>query len=216
MKTLKFNNYKIIIIFIIIMMDINFITNSIIGLFLLYLIILANFAGSLLNCRIQELFTKVALAKHFVIFFTIYYFINITNTDTHNPVHTLYKTAFMHLIFIISKNIPILYSVIILLLMFIIKFLEDYKNFHYQKNNYKYKLINKIQIGLSIIIGIILIVGFIQYTKFEYKKHKKNWNWKKYIIGVNKNKSCDSLADKNTLGSKLSIPTISNMKKLYK
>jgi len=198
-------------------MDINFVTNSITGLFLLYLIILGNFSGELLNCRIQELFTEVALAKHVVIFFTIYYFINLTSPEEHNPIQNLYKSAFMHLIFIISRDLPILYTLIILVLMFVIKFLDDYKRFHYKKNHPKYNLINKITIGISIIILILLIYGFIQYTKFEYKSHKKNWSWRKYLIGLNRNKQCDSLTDNKILGRRnSSLPNISNLRNLYK
>ena len=118
-------------------MDINFVSNSIIGLFLLYLIILGNFTDSILSCKIQELFSKNVLAKHFVIFFTIYYFIKITSVINDNPVHNLYKSAIMHLFFLISRDIHILYTLTIFLLMFVIKFLDDYKNFHYQKNNPK-------------------------------------------------------------------------------
>lgn len=198
-------------------MNINLITNSITGLFLLYLIILGNFSGELLNCRVQELFTEIALAKHIVIFFTIYYFINLTSPESQNPIHNLYKSAFMHLIFIVSRDIPILHTLIILTIMFIIKFLDDYKRFHYQENNPKYQYINKIQLFLAIIIIFILIYGFIQYTKFEYKSHKNNWSWRKYLIGLNRNKPCDSLMDNKILGRTNSVlPNISNLKKLYK
>ena len=199
-------------------MDINFVTNSITGLFLLYLIILGNFSGELLNCRIQELFTEVAIAKHVIIFFTIYYFINLTSPEENNPIHNLYKSAFMHLIFIISRDLPILHTLIILFIMFVIKFLDDYKRFHYKnKNHPTYKLLSKIKIGLSIIIFIILITGFIQYTKFEFKSHKKNWSWRKYLIGLNRNKPCNSLTDNKILGRRnSSLPNISNLRNLYK
>ena len=46
--------------------DPKFTSESFIALFLLYLIILGNYAGDLLGCRVQEIFSEIALAKHMI------------------------------------------------------------------------------------------------------------------------------------------------------
>ena len=56
--------------------DPKFTSESFIALFLLYLIILGNYAGELLGCRVQEIFSELALAKHMIGIFTLYYFVN--------------------------------------------------------------------------------------------------------------------------------------------
>lgn len=180
--------------------SLNFTTESYIGLFLLYLIILGNYAGELLGCRVQEIFAEIAIAKHMVGFFTLYYFINL-NSKNSDPINTLSKTTIMYVLFIISRKIPIHYIIISLISMFIIKFLDDYKNFYYNKpkDEHKYKIINKIQISLCILIACLFIIGFIRYTLFEMKEYKKNWSWYQHIIGKDRDIGCKSLHDRDTL-----------------
>ena len=185
-------------------MKLAFSIHSLIALFLLYLIILSNFTGDILGCRIQELFTEVPAAKHIVCFFTLYYFINLTSPEKMDPNKTLRESFVMYLLFLVSRDIPFIYILVSLISMFIIKYLEDYISFHYKTdtdtNDKTYKRIKLVQKTLTIIIFLIFLFGFIKYTLMQKKVHKDNWDWFHYILGK-PNYICESLKDKMTLGS---------------
>ena len=199
-------------------MELNFSINSIIALFLLYLIILGNFTADILGCRIQELFTEVPLAKHGICFFTLYYFINLTSKENIDPAKTLRETIVMYILFLISREIPFHYIVAVFISMFIIKYLEDYKNYHYKnkdKNNKYYKRIVYIQKVLTIFIFILFLIGFIKYTLIQKRDHKDNWSWYHYIVGKS-NYICQSLKDNKTLGGKKGKLDLSKVLEIHK
>jgi len=184
-------------------MELNFSISSLIALFLLYLIILGNFTADILGCRIQEFFTEVPASKHLVCFFTLYYFINLTSNEYKDPNETLVNSAIMYLLFLLSRDIPFHYIIVCLIAMFIIKYIEDYKNFNYKNNkkkDTKYHRLHVVQKALVILIFILFFTGFIKYTFIQKSDHKKNWNWYHYIIGKS-NYICASLKDTKTLGS---------------
>lgn len=185
-------------------MELEFSTNSLIALFLLYLIILGNFTADVLGCRIQELFTEIPAAKHIVCFFSLYYFINLTSPEKMDPNKTLRESFVMYILFLVSRDIPFTYIILSLMSMFIIKYLEDYTVYHYKtvkdKESKTYKRLKLVQKTLTVVILILFLFGFVKYTLIQRKDHRDNWNWYHYIVGK-PNYVCHSLKDKMTLGS---------------
>ena len=112
------------------------------ALFILYLIISGNYIGDLFGCRLQEAFTEIAFIKHLLAFLSLYYFVNLTTPSIQDPVNVLIKSLVMYTIFILSRNVSFGYTLIFLLSMIFIKFLEDYKQYHYTKET---KTDNKIE-----------------------------------------------------------------------
>ena len=178
----------------------------VIALFLLYLIISGNYIGDLFGCRLQEAFTELAYAKHLIAFFSLYYFVNLTTPGIQDPIKVLTKSVVMYLVFIVSRNVSFGYTLIFLLSMIIIKFLEDYKEFHFKedtdskddKQSLNKNRINTVQKLLVILVYGSIFVGFLRYTQNFYKTHKK-FNWVTYLLGKNRFSGCKSLKDKFTL-----------------
>ena len=200
-------------------MDFTIGANALSGLFIFYLIILGNFMGELVGCRVQEIFTELPAAKHLIGLFTLYYFINLATPEASDPVKTSGYTAAMYLVFLVSRDIPIHYFLSILLCMFIIKMIDDYQKYHYKDEESKktttYNRMKTLQKGLTILILILLIVGFIKYTIYQRRSHQKDWHWSQYIFGSS-GYVCDSLKDTKTLGSnKISNISIRKLSKLY-
>ena len=178
-----------------------------ISLFLLYLIISGNYLGDLFGCRLQEAFTELILVKHLLAFLTLYFFVTLTGTKTQNPLNTMITSFGIYLIFILSRKIFLGYTLIILMLMLIIKMIDEYIQFYYTEDNKeeskketkinKNKLIN-IQNVLTYMVYIIIFIGFVRNTHYKYKELGKKFDWIKYLIGENRSKSCQSLLDKHT------------------
>ena len=178
----------------------------VIALFLLYLIISGNYVGDLFGCRLQEAFTELAYAKHLIAFFSLYYFVNLTTPGIQDPVKVLTKSVVMYLVFIVSRNVSFGYTIIFLLSMITIKFLEDYKEYHFKedtdskddKQSVNKNRINTVQKSLVILVYGSIFVGFLRYTQNFYKTHKK-FNWITYLLGKNRFSGCKSLKDNFTL-----------------
>ena len=178
----------------------------VIALFLLYLIISGNYVGDLFGCRLQEAFTELAYAKHLIAFFSLYYFVNLTTPGIQDPVKVLTKSVVMYLVFIVSRNVSFGYTIIFLLSMITIKFLEDYKEYHFKedtdskddKQSVNKNRINTVQKSLVILVYGSIFVGFLRYTQHFYKTNKK-FNLITYLLGQNRFSGCKSLKDNFTL-----------------
>lgn len=173
-----------------------------IALFILYLIISGNYIGELLGCRLQETFSEIAYVKHIIAFLSLYYFVNLTTSEDLDPVKVLIKSAAMYSVFIISRNVSFGYTLIYLLCMIVIKFLEDYKTFHYksvteEEDNKNLEKIENIQQLLTGVIYLVIFVGFLRYT-LEHRRNIKKWSWITYFLGPDI-KGCKSLSDNATL-----------------
>ena len=165
------------------------------GLFILYLIILGNYTNDVLGCRVQRFFSDVPFAKHLVCIFTIYFFINLSTDKIVNPSHTIVLVIIMYILFLLSRDIPIEFFSCVIISLFIIKILEDYKMYKKRKNDNSKLTLAKIELYqkiLTIFVLCNLIIGFYIYTNYQMKKYKKDFSWVYHIIG-RKNYVCDSL-----------------------
>ena len=139
-----------------------------IALFILYLIISGNYIGELLGCRLQEAFSEIALMRHTIAFLSLYYFVNLTNPEELDPVKVLIKSVIMYALFIVSLNVSLGYSVIFLLCMIAIKFLDDYKTFHYksvteEEDNGNLEKIENTQQLLTGVVYLVIFVGIVHF-----------------------------------------------------
>ena len=178
-----------------------------IALFILYLILAGNFAGDLFGCRLQEAFTELAFVKHIIAIFLLYYFVNLTTPGYQDPLKILIKTIIMYFVFIISRNVSFGYILIFIILMIVVKFIDDYKKFHYKADKddevdtaaikkENFDRLEKIQQNLVIIIYIVIFIGFIRYSQSHFTS---DLSWSSYLFGKNRFKGCKSLTDKYTL-----------------
>lgn len=168
------------------------------GLFILYLIILGNYTSDVLGCQVQRVFSEVPITKHMVCIFTIYFFVNLSTDKIVNPSHTIVLVVIMYLLFLLSTGIPIRFFVCVIISLFVIKILEDYKVYKKKKYNNKNSKFTTEKIALfqkvlTVFVLGNLIIGFYIYTNNQMKKYKKGFNWFYHIIG-RKNYVCDSLS----------------------
>ncbi len=176
-------------------------------IFILLLIISANFLSQLFPCRFQEELKNNIYLKHLFAFMTLFFFVIITAPLEEKPIDHLFgKSILIYIWFLlfIRTSYPfflLLLGIFIVIYFFVLKktyYTELYKNKEKDKNNKKdnfenisdqqqknididfYDSINHYLLIFSILITIL---GFFIYLG-EVKHLKKNkFNFIKFIFG---------------------------------
>lgn len=155
-------------------------------IFVLYLIISANFLANLFSCRVQYLLSNNMYVKHLLGFFTLLFFIIIVNNNEKKNEALIFIAIGIYLLFIITAKIDFNFWIIFIILLSIIYTLEIYKKENENNTTIGNIDINTIQYSLIIFNVFIIIVGFFVYLgkkKFEYKE---NFNYTTFLFGKNK------------------------------
>lgn len=167
-------------------MNLSVIDIPIYNVFILFLVIAANFIGELFPCRIQELLSKNELLKHFIGFLTLLFFVVLTDDNAKKQKfnETFVNSLKLYLIWLIlinnEKNFFIFNLVITGALYIIYLNKKDYED---EPDNPKLILFEKIEKSIYILFTISIIIGFFIYLgqkKFEYKN---KFSYYSFIFG---------------------------------
>lgn len=163
------------------------------GLLLLALTVMGNFVAETLGCSTQNLLQHNRLAKLAIIFFIIYFTINVGSDWLGENIHPLYQlgaSIVLWIIFIIFTKTTVLFKSIIFACLCLQYLLGNFHKYYNSNNNTDY--VNYIDIankGLIIIIIMSGIIGFVKYILKEKKEHK-DFSWWKFFVGVD---HCDHM-----------------------
>jgi hypothetical protein len=139
------------------------IINSIFGL---YLIISANILLPLFGCQLRKLLLENQWVKHLFGFFTLYFFIILTNQKLNiEPIYTFLLTIAIYILFILSTQIYLQIWIILFILLTISYLINTFENSI--SENFK-ETIKFIEYIINISIIVFIIIGFI-YTFYKYK-----------------------------------------------
>ena len=157
------------------------------SIFILILIISANFLTQLFPCRLQKILTQNIYIKHMFAFLSLTFFVVLTAPlDDKSLKNIFYKSFILYILFILMMRTDKYFFIIILLLIalvyiFVLKE-NEYKSIleknnlnEKEKNEIKNNIMNIKQINeyLFYIVIIITIIGFLLYLG-EKKYEKKN------------------------------------------
>lgn len=159
------------------------------SIFILILIVSANFIGSLFPCRIQEVLRENVIMKHILGFFTMIFFVMISAPIVQKNIFDTIKDSFLMYVFFIMLTKTAKYIFIGCFVLLCITYLlvlydkqidesEDHPNKKRNKNMNQYilSLLYTIIITLTI-IGVIIYMG---EKKIEYGK---KFNYFKFFLG---------------------------------
>lgn len=160
------------------------------ALFVLYLIIAANFLAQTFGCKTQYLLNNNMYAKHLIGFFTLFFFVILLSpTDPNIDSENVYFkklgiSILLYVLFLLSTRTKGLFFNIFLSLIGFNYILNTYadslnKDIHKEKIE-KIRKIAKIFGRLSIVVLVIGVVFYYQEKKNEYKSDFKIG---KFIIG---------------------------------
>jgi len=157
------------------------------GLLLLALTVMGNFVAETLGCSTQKLLSKSRVAKLSVVFFLIYFTINLTagiDGIVSNPIHQLLAASVLWVAFIIFTKTTVIYKSIIFISLCLHYTLGNFNKYYEEKNINDYiNLITVLDKSLLVIIVVTTIIGFISYVIKEKQEHKR-FSWYKFFIGV--------------------------------
>ena len=163
------------------------------GLLLLALAVMGNFVAETLGCSTQKLLHHNRIAKLAIIFFIIYFTVNVAEDWVGENVHPLQELGLsivLWIVFIIFTKTTVLYKAIIFTCLCLHYLLG---NFHkYYTNNDMSNYLHIIEYADKALFTIIIvsgIIGFIKYILKERREHK-NFTWWKFFVGVD---HCDHL-----------------------
>ena len=159
------------------------------GLLFLALTVMGNYVAETLGCSTQKLLNTNRIAKLSVIFFLIYFTLNIAADIDGKQMHPLKELGMAFILwiaFIIFTKTTVLYKIIIFISLCLHYVLGNFNTYYNNINDSTHNDIVKI-IDKSIVFIIITttIVGFIKYILKEKREHHY-FSWYKFFIGVDK------------------------------
>ncbi len=182
------------------MVLLNIATDSIKGLLLLFLAILANFLGKTLNCKTQDFLNNSAIGRNIVVYFLIYFTINFTTLHMH-PIKEFVLAFFIYVLYVLLMKQTQYFFLINLFIIFIIFVNAQIKDFHKIDKEKTTSLPLKESIEKDIqnadkrnktlltILPITLIIGFILYF-IKQSNEQKDFNILTFLFGSNQ---CESI-----------------------
>jgi len=117
-----------------------FIVGLVKALFLLILAICGNFLAGTLSCQTQRMFKHI-YAKHIILFFLIYFTINITtnaNEEPADPSVELRNAGILYIVFHLFTKMDFYFSIIVFIMLCAIYILGNYRDLYdYRKKKLK-------------------------------------------------------------------------------
>lgn len=158
------------------------------NIFVLFLIIAANYIGELFPCRIQNLLNSNIYLKHVIAFLTLLFFVVITDsTYNYKANETFIISIKLYIIFIIlvkNNREFFLFNLFILGLVYIMKLkLKDYENNIDDDNDLLYKRLKIVEKIIFYLFFVVLITGFLIYMGEKKIEYKNNFNYFTFVFG---------------------------------
>jgi hypothetical protein len=154
------------------------------SIFILYLIVGANFLAPTFTCGFQYNLNKSPFLKHIIGFFTMLFFITLTNTEKTKDKYLYFKkvgiTFILYTMFILSTRAEDSLFIIFMLLLtanFILNsYIDSLDTELYEKDIKKYKKYSKYLTQLTIIVLVISVIMYFGKKKIQNSKDVKNIN----------------------------------------
>jgi hypothetical protein len=155
------------------------------SVFLLYLLISANFLSQLFPCRTQFDVTQNMSLRHVLGFFTMYVFIVLAdseNTLPKDPTKRLQLTVVMYVWFLLSTKLSRDFwriFIAILAAVFIIQLYKEHEETSIE-NKQKMHEIQKWLLSIAVVVTIVGVVVYVGQKKLEYGK---DFTYQKFMSG---------------------------------
>lgn len=160
------------------------------ALFILYLIIAANFIAQTFGCKIQYLLNNNMYVKHLITFFTLFFFIILLSpTDPNIDSENIYFkklgiSILLYVLFLLSTRTKGLFFNIFLSLIGINYILNTYaESLNKDKHKEKIEKIRKLAKIFGRLSIIVLVIGVVIYYQEKKNEYKDDFKISKFIIG---------------------------------
>lgn len=156
------------------------------NIFILYLMLSANFLGNLFGCKTQQAFKHTMWIKHLIGFMTMYFFIVLVDFNkqgiTDSPQKQLLFTVFCYSIFIVSTKMDYKWWMGFIFVLSVYYILEVYSQ-HQNTNDQDKQKYKNYQKYLSYLALIILVTGFFIYLGKRKLEYQDSFSWTTFFLG---------------------------------
>lgn len=165
------------------------------SIFILYMLISANFLANTFGCSIQKILTENMLAKHLIGFLTLYFFVTLTSkpdkTDELMFIKKFSVSILVYFVFILSTRTKGMYFNIFLLLVAVNFLINSYTDSIDETKHQEYiDTVKYFGTWLGRIAMIVLVLGLMNYYLVKRYEYGSDFNIFTFIIG---RPSCKSM-----------------------
>ena len=177
------------------------------GVFLMTLIVSANFLAETFPCKIQYLLNHNMYFKHLFGFLTMMFFVIITMPNRKIQIQKLVRDSFilyMGFILLGKTHSPVFFIIFSLLcVIYILELMinEEKERIEEGEGEGDQKLVETFKFYQSIlkyVAIILLLVGFLSYMGAKKVEYKKNFTYESFIVGK---QSCRNNSSNLTVSS---------------
>lgn len=158
------------------------------ALFALYLIISSNYLGELFSCKFREFLSSNMIIKHLLCIITFGFLVILAEIDLEDEnvyYNGILLTITFYIWFILSTKTHV-YVTLIIVLLFFVMYIINYRVKHLKEKNKATKKLELINKYILIATGIITVFGVINYgylKKIELNKRGEKFCFLKFLIG---------------------------------
>jgi len=146
----------------------------------LYIAILFNYLGNLMNCDFQKWMNSSLFFRHVIGIISFFFLFTSLIKQKGTPLHLVaIKTVIVYFTFLLMTKSKWYFALPLLLLLIIDQYLKNKE----VENKTEQASIDNHRTNLSRIINVITIVGFLHYTVRQYYEHGKDFSVVQLIFG---------------------------------
>jgi hypothetical protein len=161
-------------------------------MFILYLLIAANFMAPLVGCKMQRILQDSMLLKHIIGFMTLYFFVVLTSQPDVHPTRSALQAVAIYVWFIMTTRTTTRIMAAIFVLLFALTILNSWKNYlatHPGEHNDEdlKRTIARISLAQQLvqytIVGLT-VVGFLYYLYLKEREYGNTYfDWTDFVVG---------------------------------
>lgn len=148
--------------------------------FVLYLIISSNFLAQLFSCKLQYMLNNSMIAKHFLGYMTLLFFVVLSSGDTHSTSMALLYSLLVYVIFWFSTRIAFEYFVVFLFLSASLYIIHLYQKESGEQTNRRLEITREV---IQWFMIVVLVVGFVFYWMEKKIEYKNKFSIATFILG---------------------------------
>lgn len=161
------------------------------NIFIMVLIISANWMTALYPCRFRKLLTNNMYIRHLFGFFTMIFFVVISNSiESSNLIKIFTDSAYLYIFFIMMLRTPLMFFLSIIGLLLICYVINIKKKEINQNDSLNEKskaeqidTIESINLVTTVSAYVLLIIGFIIYLGQKKIEYKGKFNYMVFLLG---------------------------------
>ena len=157
------------------------------NLFVLYMLLAGSFLQHLFPCNTTKLFTESPLIRHLLGFFTLLFFVVITDTeiDGYMPLGSVFITSVLiYAWFLVSSKMTANWWLALIVLLGVMYLIDLYEERMKMPDPGLIETLDSAKNWLLGLSFVITLLGFLIYVGEKKLDYKSKFNWSTFFLGT--------------------------------